>query len=93
MLSLAVRAFSPATGAMSISEAERRGLFDRDGGTFRDPASGRSVPVSEALSAGMLRLSSEWPAEQAPGAAGGDPEQRRTDVAVLHQKGEAPGPS
>lgn len=47
--------WSKKTGKlMSLSESCRSGIIDRRGGTFREPGSNRSVPLSEALELGLI---------------------------------------
>ncbi|MCP6652017.1 hypothetical protein NL518_28375, partial [Klebsiella pneumoniae] len=39
---------------MSFSDAVRKGLIDMTKGTFRDPESGKIVPVSTAIKDGLI---------------------------------------
>lgn len=46
---------------ISVSEALSQGLLVERTGTFRDPHTGSTMPVEEAVQKGLLRLSTEWP--------------------------------
>lgn len=46
---------------ISVSEALSQGLLVERTGTFRDPHTGSTMPVEEAIQKGLLRLSTEWP--------------------------------
>ena len=72
-----------APSAVSVEEAVRTGLLDERAGTFRDPGTGRTMPVSAAVSAGLLALTTAWPTR--PGGEE-DRDTRRTDLAVTHQR-------
>ena len=43
-----------APGAMAFEEALERGLLDTQNGVFKDPSTGRSVPIHTALASGRL---------------------------------------
>ena len=81
---------SPAP--VSVEEAVRSGLLDEEKGTFTDPNTEHSMPVSAAISAGLLKLTSAWPQpESLSQVKVTTSPDRRTDVAVVHQRGRGPG--
>lgn len=49
--------------SISVSDAVTRGLLNEQTGTFRDPNTGASMPVQDAIEQGLLKLTSEWPAD------------------------------
>lgn len=49
--------------SISVSDAVARGLLNEKTGTFRDPNTGASMPVQTAIEQGLLKLTSEWPAD------------------------------
>ncbi len=75
-----------APSPISVHDAIQQGLLDEDKGTFFDPSSGRTVSMSDAIKAGLLKLSRDWPVPSGLGKTQQTPASR-TNLPVAHQKG------